>query len=88
VQKSELLRELQKEIQRHDLSTFVDEPPSVAQGGKGVVVPGCPSCRKRFGTISRFLDHLTNDVLPVFGFEYLRYADRDLLAAPTRPVSN
>jgi hypothetical protein len=39
VQKSELLRELQKEIQRHDLSTFVDDPPSVAQGGKGVV-PG------------------------------------------------
>lgn len=33
MQKSELRRELQKEIQRHDLSTFVDEPPSVAQGG-------------------------------------------------------
>jgi hypothetical protein len=64
VQKSELLRELQKEIHRHDLSTFVDEPPSVAQGGKGVVVPGCPSCRKRFGTIAQFIDHLTNDVLP------------------------
>jgi hypothetical protein len=64
VQKSVLLRELQKEIQRHDLSTFVDEPPSVAQGGKGVTVPGCPCCRKRFGTIAQFLDHLTNDVLP------------------------
>jgi hypothetical protein len=64
VQKSVLLRELQKEIRRHDLSTFVDEPPSVAQGGKGVTVPGCPCCRKRFGTIAQFLDHLTNDVLP------------------------
>jgi hypothetical protein len=64
VQKSVLLRELQKEIQRHDLSTFVDEPPSVAQGGRGVVVPGCPCCRKRFGTIAQFLDHLTKDVLP------------------------
>jgi hypothetical protein len=64
VQKSVLLRELQKEIQRHDLSTFVDEPPSAAQGGKGVTVPGCPCCRKRFGTIALFLDHLTNDVLP------------------------
>jgi hypothetical protein len=64
VQKSELLRELQKEIRRHDLSTFVDEPPSVAQSGKGVTVPGCPCCRKRFGTIAQFLDHLTNDVLP------------------------
>jgi hypothetical protein len=64
VQKSELLRELQKEIRRHDLSTFVDEPPSAAQGGKGVTVPGCPSCTKRFGTIAQFLDHLTSDVLP------------------------
>jgi hypothetical protein len=64
VQKSELLRELQKEIQRHDLTTFIDEPPSVAQGGRGVVVPGCPTCKKRFGTIGQFIDHLTNDVLP------------------------
>jgi hypothetical protein len=64
VQKSELLRELQKEIRRHDLSTFVDEPPGVAQGGKGVVVPGCPCCRARFGTVGQFIDHLTNDVLP------------------------
>jgi hypothetical protein len=39
-------------------------PPSVAQGGRGVVVPGCPTCRKRFGTMPQFLDHLTDDVLP------------------------
>jgi hypothetical protein len=32
VQKSILLAAIQKEIQRHDLSYFVDEPPSVAQG--------------------------------------------------------
>jgi len=64
VQESVLLRELQREIQRHDLSTFIDEPPSGAQGGRGVVVPGCPACRKRFGTVSQFIDHLTNDVLP------------------------
>jgi hypothetical protein len=64
VQKSQLLRELQKEIRRHDLSTFVDDPPSVAQGGRGVVVPGCPCCRARFGTIAQFIAHLTNDVLP------------------------
>jgi hypothetical protein len=45
-------------------STFVDEPPSVARGGNGVVVPGCPLCKKRFGTTPQFLDHLTDDVLP------------------------
>jgi hypothetical protein len=47
VQKSILLAAIQKEIHRHDFSYFVDEPPSVVQGGKGVVVAGCPACRKK-----------------------------------------
>jgi hypothetical protein len=64
VQKSILLAAIQKEIQRHDLSYFVDSPPSVAQGGKGVVVSGCPTCRKRINTVIQFLDHLANDVMP------------------------
>ena len=64
MQKSVLLRELQKEIRHHDLSTFVDDPPSAVQGSKGVTVPGCSCCRERFGTIAQFLDHLTSDVLP------------------------
>ena len=38
--KSELLAALRTEIHRHDFSHFVDEPPSIAQGGRGVVVPG------------------------------------------------
>jgi hypothetical protein len=37
MQKSVLLCALQQEIRRHDLNYFVDEPPSIAQGGKGVV---------------------------------------------------
>ena len=64
MQKSVLLAAIQKELQRHDLSYFVDEPPSVAQGGKGVVVAGCPTCRKRINTMQQFLDHLPNDALP------------------------
>lgn len=63
--KSELLRALRSEIQRHDFSNFVDKPSSVAQGGNGVVVSGCPTCKKKFGTMPQFLDHLTDDVLPV-----------------------
>ncbi len=63
MQKSVLLRALQQEILRHDFSYFVDEPPSIAQGGRGVVVPGCPACAKRINTMSRFL-HLADDVLP------------------------
>jgi hypothetical protein len=64
MQKSELLQALQKEIRRHDFSTFVDELPSMAEGGKGIVVTGCPACRKVFGTMPRFIDHITEDVLP------------------------
>ena len=54
--KSELLAALRTEIHRHDFSHFVDELPSVAQGGKGVVVAGCPACRKQFGTVAQLLD--------------------------------
>jgi hypothetical protein len=49
---------------RPTLSYFVDGPPSVAQGGKGVVVSGCPACKKRINTMTQFLDHLANDVMP------------------------
>jgi hypothetical protein len=52
--KQALLRALQVEIQRHDLGTFVDE----SWGGRGVVVPGCPACRKRFNTSNQFVGHL------------------------------
>jgi hypothetical protein len=62
--KSELLRAIQREIQRHDFSHFVDNPPSVAQGGKGVVVPGCPMCKKRINTMPQFLDYLADDAMP------------------------
>lgn len=64
MKKSELLQALQIEIRRHSFDTFIDEPPSVAQGGKGCVVPGCPACRKRLFTMQNFMDHLAEDVLP------------------------
>jgi len=62
--KKNLLHALQSEIRRHDLSTFIDEPPSVAQGGRGIVTPGCPLCRKRINTVAQFVEHLMKDVLP------------------------
>jgi hypothetical protein len=37
----------------------------VALGGTGVVVSGCEACRKRFGTNSQYLRHLSEDVLPI-----------------------
>ena len=62
--KSELLSTLQEEIRRHDFSYFIDEPPSVARGGRGVCVPGCPACWKRIQTMNQFVEHLARDVLP------------------------
>jgi hypothetical protein len=59
-----LLAAIQKQIHRNDLSYFVDEPPSVAEGGKGVVVSGCPVYKKRINTMTQFLDHLTNEAMP------------------------
>ena len=64
MQKSKLIAAIQQEIRHHNFDTFVDAPPSIAQGGRGVVVVGCPACKKRFNTTNQFLDHLTNDAIP------------------------
>jgi hypothetical protein len=64
MRKSALLAAIQQEIQRHDFSYFVENAPSIAEGGKGVVVSGCPSCRKRINSMRQFLDHLCNDAMP------------------------
>jgi hypothetical protein len=42
----------------------VDDPPSVAQGGRGVVVVGCVACRVRLHTFNQFMRHVTREVLP------------------------
>ena len=61
--KYKLLDAIQKEIYRHDFGTFVDEPPLTSQG-QGVVVAGCPACRKRLQSMNEFLDHLAKDAMP------------------------
>jgi len=40
-----LIAAIQTELRRHTWDTFVDNPPAIAQGGKGVVVVGCPACQ-------------------------------------------
>lgn len=62
--KSELLKHIQQVIRLHSFDQFIDEPPSVAQGGRGVVVPGCSACRKRLHTVTQFVEHLTEDAMP------------------------
>ena len=55
---------LQTELERHHWDVFVENPPSIAQGGKGVVVMGCTACRLRLYTLGQFMRHVTRDVLP------------------------
>jgi hypothetical protein len=57
MRKSELLRALQTEIQKHNLSTFVHDQHRV-------VTPGCSFCRKGFGTVEQCKRHITDDVPP------------------------
>jgi hypothetical protein len=57
MKKSELLRALQSEIQKHNLSTFMDEKDKI-------VITGCTLRRKHFGTVEQFKRHITDDVLP------------------------
>jgi hypothetical protein len=82
MRKSDLLRALQTEIHRHTFDTFVDQPPSIAQGGNGVVTPGCPTCRKRLFTMANFMDHLCEDVLPPLVDRLSRSRDNESDAAP------
>ena len=58
---------------RHDEVCFARRHPagdapsrSLALHGweNRVVQPGCPTCRKAFYTVSQFIDHLSDDVLP------------------------
>jgi hypothetical protein len=57
MKKSELLRALQTEIQKHNLSTFMSEQHKIVQ-------TGCSNCQKHFGTVEQFKRHLAEDVLP------------------------
>ena len=65
MKKSGLIAAIQREILRHELTTFVDEPPVSSKGGKGVVVPGCSTCHKRANTITEFLEHIAHAIPPL-----------------------
>jgi hypothetical protein len=64
MQKSALLAAIQREIYRHDFGTYVEDPPTIAQGGRGIVVAGCPACKRRLQSMNEFLRHLAEDAMP------------------------
>jgi hypothetical protein len=63
MQKSTLLAAIQQEIYRHDFGTYVEDPPTIAQGGRGIVVAGCPACKKRLQSMNEFVRHLAEDAM-------------------------
>ncbi len=54
----------QEELMKHHWDTFCTQPLSIAEGGKGVIVPGCVECRILLYTNNQYLSHLAIDVLP------------------------
>ncbi len=42
-----------KLLSKYSLDTFVQNLPSIAAGGTGIVVSGCPSCKKMIALIGR-----------------------------------
>jgi hypothetical protein len=54
---------IRAEMGRHKFDTYVDDRPSIAQGGRGVVVPGCSICKVRLSTVGQFVDHLTKSIV-------------------------
>jgi hypothetical protein len=62
--RADALAAAQQELMKHSWDTFVNNPPSFAQGGKGTVVPGCVHCKKIIYSDSQYLSHLALDVLP------------------------
>jgi hypothetical protein len=59
-----ILAAAQQELMRHHWDTFSTQPLTIAQGGTGVIVPGCVACRKLLYTNNQYLSHLALDVLP------------------------
>src|ERR1700674_610924 len=53
VTRRELLLIVQAELPKHDFDCFVDASvPGLEPGQKGLVVPGCPYCKKKIYTMA------------------------------------
>jgi hypothetical protein len=61
---TDLIAAVPRELEKHRWNYFVHNPIAMADGGKGVVVPGCPTCFKRLNTSSRLTDHICRDAVP------------------------
>lgn len=61
----QIISAVRAEFPKHSWDTFVSNPPAIAQGGNGVVVPGCPACKTRINTMNEFMEHVEVKVATV-----------------------
>lgn len=59
----QIISAVRVEFQKHSWDTFVSNPPAIAHGGNGVVVPGCPTCKVRINTMNSFMEHVEGKVI-------------------------
>jgi hypothetical protein len=52
--KARIFQSAKCELIRHTWDTFVDNQPSIVEGGNGVVIPSCPTCRERINTNDQY----------------------------------
>ena len=64
MKRSEFILKLQQELNQHRMGIFCTSERSMAQGGDGVVMPGCVKCRLNMQTDVQFIEHLVMKVLP------------------------
>ncbi len=64
MKRSEFILKLQRELREHRYDFFCTSARSIAQGGDGVIMPGCVKCKESFQTSGQFLEHLVMRIMP------------------------
>jgi hypothetical protein len=65
--RQQVLAAIRQEVLRHEMGTFVFDPPAIAQGGRGIVVVGCSFCGVRIETRNEFMRHVAERVIAAVG---------------------
>lgn len=70
---AKLIEVIHAEFGKHSWDTFVSNPPAIAHGGNGVVVPGCPACKVRISTMNEFMEHVEGKIIEACRRSGLKY---------------
>ena len=63
MKRKEFIFLLQRELRLHSFAVFCSTERSMAEGGDGVMAPGCVKCKMNFQTREQFMSHLLMQVL-------------------------